>query len=86
MDLLVYKDGDPVEVDPAWLSEKIGKRVLSAKVTTAEKMGGMSGEQYLPYTLLKDSCKQYHNALPSSFTSASKCSCPFPANICPRGA
>eukprot|EP00729_Bicosta_minor_P005845 gene5845-9466_t len=44
MDLLVYKDGDPVEVDPAWLSEKIGKRVLSAKVTTAEKMGGMSGE------------------------------------------
>lgn len=55
MDLLVYKDGDPVEVDPAWLSEKIGKRVLSAKVTTAEKMGGMSGEQYLPYTLLKDS-------------------------------
>lgn len=45
MDLLVYKDGDPVEVDPAWLSEKIGKRVLSAKVTTAEKMGGMSGER-----------------------------------------
>ena len=51
MDLLVYKDGDQVEVDPAWLSEKIGKRVLSAKVTTAEKMGGMSGEQYLHLTL-----------------------------------